>query len=618
MTKTTAQPLYIQALTPIVVPETFDRVARLTKSEYLLLLLTATAVALPLMWAYQTPPLPAFFSQWLAGLLWSVVAVVALATGAFAALQTSNSNDSGDGARTPPRPISPSLRWYWLILFMWGLLVILVLAHAAFAQTPAFIALPALFNMSLAGLITASVMTRRADPQFLSIWLSAFLTGVLVAALFNAGVALVQLVAPLWTNETWIASIASEPNGAPSQGGYRASGNLRQPNQLATLTIWGLLAATRLLRRHVALWLAVSLPLLATLFATGSRVGVISLGLIAGVALMRSKRVRAGPRTAWITAAVIALVLVWFAASAFTRATAEPALTQRLALWRDVCTLIAHAPWIGVGWGQLNFVWTLTPLPARAPNVFDHAHSLPLQLAVELGIPAATGILLLLALALWRTRRLARSREGATVLLMLAAIVLHSLFEYPLWFAYFLLPSAFLLAGLGGTGLAQQNLSGVIEVAYDARASGTTILTTALAALIATACIAMSIYGWKEYRKISAIYGNSTNINALRNTVSEAQKSLLYGQFGDYAAIMIAGELAELAWFDRPILQVLDERLLTAYAQALARAGEFHKAAYVVARAREFPPQAVFAGLPIIAPTAANSPANLTSRDFRR
>lgn len=596
----------------------FDHLSRLAKSEYLLLLLTAAAAALPLVWAYQTPPLPAFFSQWLAGLLWSIVAVVSLGSAAFVALQACNIRLDTDCTCAPSHRAAPFQRSHWLILGIWALLVILVLMHTAFAQTPAFMGLPAVFNLLLAGLMTASVLTRRDDQEFLRLWLTAFLVGVLVAAVLNAGVTLVQMVAPQWTSESWIASIASEPNSPPGHGGDRASGNLRQPNQLATLAIWGLLAATLLLRGRIALWLAVSLPLLATLFATASRVGVASLVLIAAVAAIRSPQVRAAPRMAWLTAAVIALVLIWFAMSAFTRATAEPALAQRLALWRDVCTLIAHSPWLGAGWGQLNFVWTLTPLPARAPNVFDHAHSLPLQLAVELGIPAAVVILFLLALTLWRARSVGRTREGATVFLMLATLLLHSLFEYPLWFSYFLLPAAFLLAWLACAGVAQRDQTGEDDTASDARASSATLLTTTLAALIATTCIAVSIYGWKEYRKISAIYGNTTDTSALQNSVREAQKSVLYGQFGDYAAIMIAGDRAELAWFNRPILQVLDERLLTAYAQALARAGEFDKAAYVVARAREFPPQAEFAGLPIIVPTAINPQVHLTSRDFRR
>ena len=583
---------------------------RLGKSEYTLLLLITAAVALPLIWAHQAPPLPAFFSQWLSDLLWSLVAAVAFAASAATVFSLRNHNKSGGKSAA-----NGSLRPLWPIAGLWALLITTVLLHVGFGLTPPFIALPALFNLSLAALVTLAVLVRRADRDFLRALMSAFLLGVLVAALFNSGVALIQSFAPNWTNDSWIASTAPAISSLVDHGSERIGGNLRQPNQLATLMIWGLLAATFLLRRRAALWLAVSLPLLATLFATGSRVGVLSLVLIVGVALLRSRRARAWPRATWLAAGLIALVLLWFAASAFTRATAEPALAQRLALWRDVWTLIQHSPWIGVGWGQLNFAWTLTPLPARAPDVFDHAHSLPLNLAAELGWPVAAGVLALLALTLWRARGAIRSREGATALLMLAAILLHSLFEYPLWFAYFLLPSAFLLAWLACSGAAGETDDAVLHSHTPARWSMMT--ASIIAKAISIACIAISVYAWNEYQKITAIYSQTTNAGALRAAVSDARKSPLYGQFGDYAAIMLAGDRAELAWFARPIRQVLDERLLTAYAQALTRAGETDKAAYVVARAREFQPQAVFAGLPVIAPSSTAS-APLTSSDFRR
>ena len=125
------------------------------------------------------------------------------------------------------------------------------------------------------------------------------------------------------------------------------------------------------------------------------------------------------------------------------------------------------------------------------------------------------------------------------------------------------------------------------------------------------------MYAWNEYEKISVIYGNAASADALNSATAEARKSPLYGQFGDYAAIMIAGDNAKLAWFARPIRQVLDERLLTAYASALVRAGQADKAAYIVARAGEFPPRSVFAGLPVIAPSASAS-APLAPHDFRR
>ena len=226
----------------------------------------------------------------------------------------------------------------------------------------------------------------------------------------------------------------------------------------------------------------------------------------------------------------------------------------------------------------------------------------------------AVCVLALLGLTLWFSRRSGRARAGATAQLMLVTVLLHSLFEYPLWFAYFLLPSAFLLAWLAA------QVTSPVKSGDDlpsVRALPIATIATTATSAIAVTCMAAAIYAWNEYEKISAIYKNSSSATALNNATTEARKSPLYGQFGDYAAIMIAGSNAQLAWFARPIRQVLDERLLTAYASALARAGEADKAAFVVARAREFPPQPVFAGLPVIAPSAAAS-APLGPRDFRR
>ncbi|MEO7256142.1 MAG: Wzy polymerase domain-containing protein [Casimicrobium sp.] len=562
------------------------------------MLLTLAAVTLPLMWAHQAPPLPAFYSQWLASLLWSLVSICAsyvAVTASDRALRGGNSLATANSAQLS-------------LLLLWVLLIGSLLTHVGLSWTPSFIALPTLFSLVLAAALCTAVVqiSRCCNREFMRRWLSVLLLGVLIAALYNTAVALIQTVAPNWTNENWIASISAD---TARYGAERAGGNLRQPNQLATLMIWGLLAATYLLRRSPWLWGVACLPLLLALFATGSRVGVLSLALIVGVALVRSRRARSWQKKAWLMAGLTALVLAWFAASAFTRDTAESALSQRLALWRDVWTIVEHSPWFGVGWGQLNFAWTLTPLPARAPDVFDHAHSLPLHLAAELGLPLATCVMALLGLTLWFSRRAGRTREGATAQLMLATILLHSLFEYPLWFAYFLLPSAFLLAWLVAAG----NDSSPNQKREVRLRPALPIATS----LVAATCIAAALYAWNEYEKISSIYQQAARSSALSNAAAEARKSRLYGQFGDYAAIMIAGSSAPLAWFARPIRQVLDERLLTAYAKALSRAGETDKAAFIVARAREFPPQPVFADLPVIAPSGTAS-APLGPHDFRR
>ena len=566
---------------------------RSSPSEYPLLAALFCAVALPLAWAYQQPPLPAFFSQALAVALWSGV-LLALAGVTRPTLQVGN---SGGIKRWPAAtPVG-----------LWALLLTAVVAHAVSGLTPSFVAAPIALNLALAMLLSVAVGYGSLPALSLGRWLRTLLIGILIAALVNALAALVQFMAPSWADDNWIARMVPPHD--------RASGNLRQPNQLATLMVWGLLATSYLWRGKPLVWMAVSAPLLATLLATGSRTGIVSLLLIIAVALARSRRVRAWRTKGWLLLLLGTIPLIWFAENSFTRSTASAALAQRLALWRDVLEIISQHPWVGVGWGQLNFAWTLTQLPSRAADVFDHAHSLPLHMAAELGIPLVALLLYLLAALFWRARAALNTSDGATVVLLLATMLLHSLFEYPLWFSYFLLPSAFLLAWLVAAG---QDDSKLPPQASQPAGKPRAVKLTGVLAIASLVAMISVVYATREYRKATSIHRSVAAPDALARAIDAARASPLFGHFGDYAAIMLAGDAASPDLFLRPTRHVLDERLLSAYARMLVRSGDLARAAFVVDRAREFPPDAAFANLP---PLGASSPAlltPLTARDFRR
>jgi O-antigen ligase len=494
---------------------------------------------------------------------------------------------------------------------LWSLLLAVLLGHTLTGMTPGFIAAPIALNLTLALLLSAAFAMRSLDPHgpraagALQRCLRALLIGILIAALFNALVALVQMAAPGWTDDAWIAR-----NVPPND---RASGNLRQPNQLATLMVWGLLATSYFWRQQPLRWLTFSAPLLATLVATGSRTGMVSLLVIVVVALLRSRRVRSWRMKGWLTLLIALLPLAWFAESIFTRNTANVALTLRFALWRDVLEIVRLQPWFGVGWGQLNFAWTLTPLPGRAADVFDHAHNLPLHLAAELGVPVALAVIGALCVMLWRARVVLRTSDGATVGLLLATILLHSLFEYPLWFSYFLLPSAVLLAWLvaaGSPAVGEENAAN----SWSELRGFPLNYALAFAAVLSLLSV---IYATREYRKQIAIHRAVGQPDALQRAIVTARQSPLYGHFGDYAAIMLAGDAATAELFTRPVRHVLDERLLSAYARMLTRSGETDHAAFMVARAREFPPDAAFANLPM-RPASSPAAAGLSVPDFRK
>jgi len=152
----------------------------------------------------------------------------------------------------------------------------------------------------------------------------------------------------------------------------------------------------------------------------------------------------------------------------------------RLALAREAWGMFLDAPWLGVGWGRFawhHFLHIASTGPGILPGIANHAHNIVLHLLAEAGIVGA-GVLAGGA-ALWIVdlRKTRFSLEWWWLLALIAVLAIHSLLEYPLWYAYFLGVAA-LLIGLGSqravvvrrTGLARALvalfiLSGAIHLA---------------------------------------------------------------------------------------------------------------------------------------------------------
>jgi hypothetical protein len=102
----------------------------------------------------------------------------------------------------------------------------------------------------------------------------------------------------------------------------------------------------------------------------------------------------------------------------------------------------------------------------------------------------------------------------------------------------------------------------------------------------------------RGYLSVATIYAEAGNLNAAHAAATRAQKHGLYGYYGDYAKVMIEGDAAPSTLFARATRSIIDEKLLAAWARALAREGRFDEAAHLVARAREFPQDRAFVDLP--------------------
>jgi len=288
-----------------------------------------------------------------------------------------------------------------------------------------------------------------------------------------------------------------------------AFGNLRQRNQFASLTVIGIAALFWLRAMGQPRWFV--LPALAWLAigdaATTSRTGLAQLLLLGGLAALwpGARRER---MLLWIVAlaayvfAALALPLLLQAATGsagnalWDRVAAVDACSSRRVLWANVLHLIADRPWLGWGWGELDYAhyMTLYAQP-RFCDILDNAHNLPLHLAVELGVPAAALGCVGIAVAVirsapWREADATRQMAWTVV----AVLTVHSLLEYPLWYGPFEIALGLCLGLLW-------------PAARAAHAGGSRHPMRAAARVVtAGAAVAACLYAGWDYRRVSQIY----------------------------------------------------------------------------------------------------------------
>ena len=239
-----------------------------------------------------------------------------------------------------------------------------------------------------------------------------------------------------------------------------AVANLRQRNQLATLTTLGAVAvlwwhANGLRSASAATWLAL---LALGNAATGSRTGLLEWLLLPALLVLwhRTGRRHTGAGTRWSWPMLLWALAAYGLASlalppalAAWQGQAVPSAVARLGdmsgcgsrqvLWANVLHLIGERPWTGWGWGELKWAHYMASYPGtRFCDILGNAHNLPLQLAFSFGVPVAallcaTALALLLRARPWRLVQSSDSLAWGA----LAALGLHSRLEYPLWYGPF-------------------------------------------------------------------------------------------------------------------------------------------------------------------------------------
>lgn len=366
----------------------------------------------------------------------------------------------------------------------------------------------------------------------------------LLAAAVSAAIGLVQYFGLAPALSPWISQT----------GAGEAFANLRQRNQFATLTSIGLLALIALQARQAARprlpgWAYAAMALLALgNAASSSRTGLLQWLLIAALtaawALRGQRRLGLLALQALLAYGLAVLALPWLlnlatglsSAGLLGRLADAPGCASRRVLWSNVLTLIAQKPWLGWGWGELDYAHFMTLYPGpRFCEILDNAHNLPLHVAVELGIPAALALCGAIVWGVWRGQPW-READPARQLAwgVLAVIGLHSLLEYPLWYGPFQLA-----CGLSVGLLWARAATGAGRVLQDFKRNRA--VTQYLRWLVAIVSIALLAFAGREYARVSQLYlPAEARSAALRDdTLNKLRGSWLFGNEVRFAELSV-------------------------------------------------------------------------------
>lgn len=304
-----------------------------------------------------------------------------------------------------------------------------------------------LLAFALSQILGQRLATRVGAPALLEKLATLFV----LASMMCVGLQLYQ-----WFGLSGLGIFAADlpPNARPFA-------NVAQPNHLATMLFLGLVGTLFLYERRLARgWVTASscVYLMFGLTMTGSRTAWLAMAVL--LAWLWFARQRAGLRIS--RAAIVALgtglvglLISWaplcdalLLSEGRTFANQAQAGPRPL-LWETMIDAVSRQPWWGYGWNQgLVAQSRVVDAHPAAGRLIESSHNLLLDLLVWNGVPL--GLMLIGILAWWFWKHIRIDREPALVYLLAAisGVFVHAMVEYPLSYAYFLLPVGLMMGAI--------------------------------------------------------------------------------------------------------------------------------------------------------------------------
>ena len=306
----------------------------------------------------------------------------------------------------------------------------------------------------VAGFLFAQIAGQRLQT-WRAVWVgNIFFGAILSAAVVSVGMQLFQWFGLSSSSELtaiWIVAVDVS----------RPSANLAQPNLLATLILWAILAVLWFsITEHIndKSRLFIIIFLLIGLALTQSRSGFLGIILLSVICLFSRKKDKQLPRKFTVLALLFFYILVISLLEPLSQLLLldnigsiykRPSGQARWLAWRMFWDAIVEKPWFGYGWN--NVMQAHLQQAEQHPEVgqlFAQTHNLFLDFFVWVGIPI--GLFLSIFIIHWMVTAFTKvkNKHQAIYFIMVCLVGLHSMVEFPLHHAYFLLPIGFLIGTL--------------------------------------------------------------------------------------------------------------------------------------------------------------------------